>query len=220
MTRTTNARIAGFTYLFYIVAGVTTLALDRATKAGMAEHAALVRVSVLLSLLLCVTALTLAVSLYAITRDVDRDLAVLACACRIGEGMLGAVAPMTTLGLLWLATSGAAADAGGGAATLGAFLHQVGQWNTLIAAILFSVGSTLFSWLFLRGRMIPVPLAWLGVVGSALLVVGLPLQLAGFLAGPVTQLMWVPVAVFELTLGPWLLIKGVPSGVSSTPSVA
>lgn len=36
------------------------------------------------------------------------------------------------------------------------------------------------------------------------------LQLAGFLSGPVTQLMWLPVAVLELTLGPWLLIKGVP----------
>ncbi len=218
MTRTTNARIAGFTYLFYIAVGITTLILDQATKADgiaqrwtlISEHATRVRVTVLLSLLITLTALTLAVTLYAITRDVDRDLAVLACACRIGEGMLGAiVAPATTLGLLWLATA-PPADTGSGAATLGAFLIQAGQWNTLIAAFLFAVGSTLFSWLFLRGRLIPVPLAWLGVVGSALLVVGLPLQLAGFLSGPATQLMWVPVAVFELTLGPWLLIKGVP----------
>jgi len=81
----------------------------------------------------------------------------------------------------------------------------------------FLRGEHALSWLFLRGRLIPVPLAWLGVVGSALLVGGLPLQLAGFLAGLVTQLMWVPVAVFELTLGPWLLIKGVSSGVSNAP---
>jgi uncharacterized protein DUF4386 len=218
MTRTTNARIAGFTFLFYIAIGVTTLVLDRAIRADgiaarlalIAEHATRVRLTVLLTLLTCVTALLLAVSLYAITRDADRDLAVLALSCRIGEGMLGAVAPVTTLGLLWLATGGAPPDGGAGGATLGAFLLQVGQWNTLIAAILFAVGSTLFSWLFLRRRMIPVPLARLGVIGSALLVVGLPLQLAGLLSGPVTQLMWLPVAVFELTLGPWLLIKGVP----------
>lgn len=216
MTRATNARIAGFTFLLYIVVGITTLVLDQATKADgivqrlalIAEHATRVRVTILLSLLVCVTALTLAISLYAITRDVDRDLAALACACRIGEGMLGAIAPVMTLGLVWLAT-GEPADTGAGAASLGAFLLHVGQWNTLIAATLFSVGSTLFSWLLLRGRLIPVPLAWLGVVGSALLIVGLPLQLAGFLSGPVTQLMWVPVAVFELTLGPWLLVKGV-----------
>jgi len=37
--------------------------------------------------------------------------------------------------------------------------------------IYFAVGSTLFSWLLLRGRMIPVTLASLGVVASVMLVV-------------------------------------------------
>jgi hypothetical protein len=59
--------------------------------------------------------------------------------------------------------------------------------------------------------MIPRPLAWLGVLSSALLVVVLPLDLAGLLGGPLNQLVWLPIAVFELTLGPWLLIKGVPA---------
>jgi hypothetical protein len=78
-----------------------------------------------------------------------------------------------------------------------------------MSAILFAMGSTLFSYLFLRGRTIPVPMAWLGVVASVLLGVGLPLQLAGFLRGPVTSYMWIPMAAFEVPLGFWLLIKGV-----------
>jgi hypothetical protein len=57
--------------------------------------------------------------------------------------------------------------------------------------------------------MIPVALAWLGVIASVLLVVGLPLQLSGVLSGLVTQLMWIPMAAFEIPLGVWLLIKGV-----------
>jgi hypothetical protein len=42
----------------------------------------------------------------------------------------------------------------------------------------------------------------------------LPLQLAGVLTGPVTQLMWIPVAVFEVVLAAWLIIKGaaIPRG--------
>lgn len=56
--------------------------------------------------------------------------------------------------------------------------------------------------------MIPVQLAWPGTVVSVLLVVGLPLQFAGFLGGPVTSLMWLPMAPFEVPLGLWLLIKG------------
>jgi hypothetical protein len=57
--------------------------------------------------------------------------------------------------------------------------------------------------------MIPTALAWLGVAASALLVVGLPLQLAGFLRGSIPMLMWLPMLAFEVPLALWLLIKGV-----------
>jgi len=80
--------------------------------------------------------------------------------------------------------------------------------------VLFAVGSTLFSYLLLRGRMIPVALAWLGVVGSALAVAILPLQLAGLITGPITQVVWIPVALFEITLAFWLIIKGVAAPIS------
>ncbi|MGI8817951.1 MAG: hypothetical protein ACR2HW_02330 [Gemmatimonadales bacterium] len=56
--------------------------------------------------------------------------------------------------------------------------------------------------------MIPVGLAWLGVLASVLLVVLCPLQLAGLLGGPVTQFMWLPMLVFEVVLALWLLIEG------------
>jgi len=176
-----------------------------------------VRINTLLTLLTCVTALTLAVALYGLTRDVDRDLAVLALSCRVGEGLLAAIAPVASLGLLWLATAGSEPGAADPATAnaLGAYLLKVRGWNTDVGATLFAVGSTLFSWLLLRGRMIPVPLAWLGVLASILLVVGLPLQLAGFVSGPVTQFLWLPMAAFEIPLGLWLLIKGV-----RTPEVA
>lgn len=216
MTRTTNARIAGFTFLFYIAAGVSDMILfGRATGgegmaarlAAIGQHATDVRLTVLLALLQGFSALVLAVTLYTIAREQDPDLAMLALTCRVGEGVTGAVSIPATLGLLWLATAtGANAPDAAAARALGAFLLRR---NPLVPATFFSVGSTLFSWLLLRGRMIPIPLAWLGVVASVLLVVGLPLQLAGFLRGPVTQLMWLPMAAFEVPLGVWLLVKGV-----------
>lgn len=111
---------------------------------------------------------------------------------------------------LWksrLATAtGADAPDTGAAHALGAYLLR---GSVALTATFFAVGSTLFSWLLLRGRMIPIPLAWLGVVASVLLVVGLPLQLAGFLRGQVTSLLWLPMLAFEVPLALWLLIKGV-----------
>ncbi len=217
MTRRTNARLAGFTFLFYIAVAFPEMALfDRASNAQgttaklarIAEHASDMRIAIVLGVLACFSALVLAVALYGLTRDEDRELAVLALACRVGEGVLGATGTLTTVALLWLATTaGANAPDPAAAQALGAFLLKLQGWSPTIGATFFAVGSMLFSWLLLRGRMIPVALASLGVVASVLLVVGLPAQLAGFLHGPITQLMWLPMAAFEIPLGLWLLIK-------------
>ena len=95
MTRMTNSRIAGFTFLFYIAAGVLSLVLfGRATSgegvaaelAGIAAHATEVRITVVLELLQCFSALVLAVTLYALTREQDPDVAMLAMICRVAEG--------------------------------------------------------------------------------------------------------------------------------------
>ena len=216
MTRTTNARIAGFTFLFYIaVAFPSMVLLERATSgegiaaklASIAQHAADVRVAVVLSLLGCFSALVLAVTLYAITCEVDADLAMLALTCRVAEGVISGISIPETLGLLSLATAtGANAPDTGAAQALGAYLLRADMADT---AMFFAVGSTLFSYLFLRGRMIPVALAWIGLLASVLLVVGLPLQIAGVLRGSITQLMYLPMLAFEIPLGLWLLIKGV-----------
>jgi hypothetical protein len=214
MTRTTNARIAGFTFFFYIAAGIASSVLfERATGggeiaeklAGIAQHASGVRITIVLYLLQSFSALVLAVTLYAITREQDPDLAMLALICRVGEGLIGATGIPSTLGLVSLATAAGAPDTAA-AHALGTFL--LGD-TVALTATFFAVGSTLFSYLFLRGRMIPTPLAWLGVLASALLVVLLPAQLAGFLKGPVTMYMWMPMLVFEVALALWLLIKGV-----------
>ena len=219
MTRTTNARIAGFTFLAYIAVAFPAMVLSGKAEKGqgidaqlasIATHVSDMRIVIVLSLVSCFAALILAVTLYAITRDEDRDIAMLAMTCRVGEGVIGGASMAATLGLLWLSTTaGPNSPDAGGARTLGAFLLKAEGWSTLTAATVFSVGSTLFSYLLLRGRMVPVPLAWLGVLASVLIVMLLPLQLAGFVGGPITQLMWYPMLVFEVTLALWLLIKGV-----------
>jgi len=165
MTIRTNARVAGVTFLLYIVAGVASLAVG----AGRGRAT--------LTLVTSLCAVVLGVTLYALTRDQDRDLALLALMCRVVEGVPG--------------------DSGGA----GAFF--------------FAVGSTIFCWLFLKGRLIPAALAWLGTVASASLAVLLLLQRAGlFAAGTnwsstATWIIWLPLLVFEIAFALWLIAKGV-----------
>lgn len=218
MTRRTNARIAGVAFLLYIVTALTAMFLSRNATAGegtaaklanIAQHAAGFRVSLVLVLLGCFCALALAVTLYSITRDVDPDLAMMILVCRAAEGVTGAVSLDRATGQLWLATaSGAAAPDPAASAALGAVLLKLPD-SMAVPASFFAVGATIFSYLLLRGRLVPAGLAWLGIVASVIVVVCLPIELAGVLPAVIAQAMWIPMLLFEVPLGIWLIVKGV-----------
>jgi hypothetical protein len=162
MTIRTNARIAGTAILIYIAAGLTSLVL-----AGNAPAIAV------LALVTSFSALVLGVTLYAITRRQDADLAMLGLTCRVIEAVPG---------------------------------H---------GEIYAAVGIAVFCWLLLRGRMIPVALAWIGLIASILFAMLLLLQVDGFFGGPrnwsspVTWALSLPLLVFQLALAFYLLAKGV-----------
>ena len=172
MNRTTAARISGFTFLFYIVVGIAAMA---GAFHGRGRELATIAQNV--------SAVVLALTLYAVTRVQAPRVAALGMIFRLTEGSLGAIVALTGIAL---------------------------ARPNLVGATLFAFGSTFFCWLLLRGRMMPSGLAWVGVVASAILVIGLPLQLAGLVRGTITQLMWMPMLAFEVPGGVWLLVRGVP----------
>jgi len=70
------SRVAGLTFLFYIIAGITSMALGSQSAAAG-----------LLSLLQSFSALALGVTLYALTREQGPVLALFALACRVAEAI-------------------------------------------------------------------------------------------------------------------------------------
>jgi len=123
----------------------------------------------------------------------------LALLCRVVEGVFIATLIPNSQGLLWLAS-----------VRTGVSASDVAP----VGAIFFAVGSTIFSYLLLRGRMIPAWLAWWGVLSSAVLVISVPFQIAGFLTGPragyqAMPAIGLPALVFAPVFALWLLIKGV-----------
>ncbi len=226
MTLRTNARLAGVTLLVYFATGLGSHILFNQTSAGVgtaailaniAQHGTLMRVSVLLLMLEFLCELVLAVTLFALTRDQDRDLARLAMSFRLTEGVIAATAAYSRLDLLAVAIASRTASGADAAAVqvLGASLLN---GTAGPAALCFSVGNLIFALLLLRARSIPAWLASLGVVASILGLVELSLELLGFLHGPATIVPWIPMALFELILALWLLIKGVAARPAPYPT--
>jgi hypothetical protein len=77
MTIRTNARLAGIAYLAYIVLGIGGMAIGTASAGAVS------------AVLTSFCALLLGVTLYAITREQDRDLAMIAMLCRVIEAVPG-----------------------------------------------------------------------------------------------------------------------------------
>lgn len=216
MTRPANSRLAGVMFLLYIATGVADMILLKPANAGadtaarlasLVRHADLARLASLFSLGMMMNAFILAVALYALTRDYDRDLALLALCCRVAEGLLGTVNAVVKRVLMNIAAMDGAGNTG--ANVVAGALMKVQGFNTQFGATAFAIGSTLFAWLFLRARTIPIWLAWLGLLGSLLLVIGLPLQMLALIGGWITYAMWIPIAIFEVVFGIWLIVKGV-----------
>lgn len=220
MTLRTNARIAGLVFLLYIGTGIADMMVSsRATGgadsaarlASIAQNAPRMRVGILLTMSQIFWAILLGVSLWALTRDADRDLAMFGLVCRVGEGVVAALP--TAIELALFSTAAAAASASGAAA---ASLHQTGAvlfaltpFPATIAATLFGAGSMAFSIAFLRARSIPRWLAWLGVAASVAVVIAIPLRAIRLIGAAAVWTAWMPMLVFELVLAGWLLTKGV-----------
>ena len=216
MTRRTNARLAGVAFLLYIAFGIPTMVLRgramtgqgiEAKLASILEHTADLHTAVLFDLFTSFCALVLGVTLWALTREQDPDVAMFAMLCRLCEGLAGALGVQRTMSLLWLANpSGPKAPDPATVHAIGSFLLN-GQVSG-VGAIFFAVGSLLFSWLLLRGRMIPTLLAGWGVITSAVAVVALPLEFVHIFPSAWIWYVWLPLAAYEIPLAVWLLWRG------------
>lgn len=88
---------------------------------------------------------------------------------------------------------------------MGTLLQEAGTWNNTMLAIVFSLGALMIYWLFYISRSIPRWLSIWGLVGAVL-----------YLATPLLTLfgldqfgaLMAPLAVQEMVLAVWLIVKG------------
>ena len=162
---------------------------------------------VLLELVNCAAVVAIAVLLFPVLRRRSEPVAVGYLASRLIESVVLAIG---TLGPLLLVTlSGAHLEAGGEtglADSLGTMLVAADDAGFRTAMIALGLGSLLLCHGLYTSRLVPRPIALLGFVGYALVLVW---GVLGVLLGQDPgMVLFVPGAIFELALPAWLFLRG------------
>jgi hypothetical protein len=156
------------------------------------------------SLLLAGSLLTvpLAQGLYFALRPVQNALAVSALGFRLTEVILGLVSNVAGFASMKRALSQSA---------FGTALLDAGRWGdaTAFGAFVFTIGSTIFFYLFVKSRYIPRVLAWWGLFASVVAMAACITHLLRPAFPALTMYAWVPMLLAETSTGLWLLIKSV-----------
>lgn len=209
------ARIVGLAYLLALP--LALLGEFGATAAHLGTQERLFRLGTASNLAAFALDVVLITALYGVLKPVERHLALLATFWGLVETailLVATVSDLTALRILGGAGPGLApgADRLQELATLALGAHGAAY---RVGLVLAGLRSATFAWLWLKSRYIPRPLAAWGVF-SSLLMGGCAYALILFpeLAKIVTVgLYGGPIFLFELAMGLWLLLKGLPRAV-------
>lgn len=174
------AKIAGSMFLFLIILYFAEQLIVPQISVATAKK--ITEISIQVIYIAC--AVLLAVTLYQSLKPVNQKLALIAMFWRLGE-------TFTVVIMMIFSIEGKA--------------YTVGFY---ISAILFSIGSLIFFYLFLKSTYIPQIISIFGIFASVVV------SLVGFatLISPdvteVIQFGWLPMIIAEITTGIWLLFKG------------
>lgn len=231
------ARVAGILYLFTILTAnfvefyvrrkliVPADALRTATN--IAQHEQLFRFGITADLIMLAVNVMLVVALYVILKPVNRNLALLAvfwwlveCCIAAATAGIGFAAVLSLTGSNSLPTLNTEQ-----LQALARLLISLDAGGNRAAALFFGLGSTLFCYLWFKSRYIPRLLSGWGIFAS-LVPTFIPLSTIVFASLADVPLRrartGIPIVLFEVILGFWLLIKGInaPAPSRSGSSIA
>lgn len=217
-----TARLAGLMFLLTLVVPTLgwALALARlivpgealATGRAVAAHPLVFRAGILSEILTAVVVLVLAAALYRLLESIDRTVATIALHLKIVEGALWAVIALAHVAALGALEQGASEPlAAGEVHALAGLLLSAHMPVTAVPGVLMGLSLVLFLSLLFRAGYVPRALAAFGVLAYALVSLYDSLLIASprLAANVAVQIVgWGPSVVFELVMGPWLLIRG------------
>ena len=225
------ARVAGLAFLFAIaIVIVANYAVTFRfiipgdaveTARNIMAHETLFRINIACNLIYTATLLVLLSSLYVILKPVSRNLALVAACFRLVLAFMWSLTALNTLSALRLLGDAAYLPVFGTdqLQTLARLHLSSGYDGYYVGLPFWGLASTVCSVLWFKSRFIPRPLAAFGIISSAWCV----FCAFAFIVFPhfekTVGASWfdVPLVLFEMALGVWLLVKGLKPSATAQP---
>ena len=216
------ARIIGLAYLFVLVPAIFAefyvlgqIIVDgnaAETARNIVAHESLFRLGLASNLIVFAADVFLVTGLYVVLARIDRNLALAATFFRLIETTILFVAALNDFTVLRILDGdymqAFGPDQLAALARLGLNAHGSAY---LLALLIFSFGGSIFSYLWIKSGYVPKPLAMLGLFASVLMGV---VQLTYVVMPEARSVITIayyggPIFVFEVTMGLWLVFKGI-----------
>jgi hypothetical protein len=181
-----------------------------------------VTLGALFQFIAAVTSAGIAISLYPTLRRYNEGLALGSVGFRIVEGVFYIVGALGLLSLLSLSQEyvKAGAPAASDFQILGTLILAGRNWADFgFAVISFCLGALMYYYVFFQSKLIPRWLSGWGLIAIALLLAMALFVMFGAQPSGTTFLLAVPIAVQEMVLAVWLIVKGFnPSALAPEPA--
>jgi hypothetical protein len=161
----------------------------------------------ILEIIVAITGIGTAVVLFPVIKKQNEGLALGLVASRVLEACTIFLGVAFLLSIVTLRQAGAGAEALVGSRTLATLYDRI---FLLGQSFMPAINDLLLGYLLYKSRLVPRALSLIGLVGGPVLLAGWIAILFGLIGqhAPVTGLFALPVALFEFSLGVWLVVKG------------
>jgi len=219
------ARIAGGLFIIATLASILSLPFLGSVNASnylvsISANGNQVMTGILLAFIAAIASASIAISLYPILRKYSEGLALGAVGFRLIEGVLYIVGIVGLFYLLTLSQEFVKAGAPSSSyfQTLGVLLLAGYHWvSNAGAPLVFSLGASMYYYIFYQTKLVPRWLSGWGLVGATLCLASSLLVMFSLIGSFSTSqvVLNLPIAVQEMALAVWLIVKGFnPSAIA------
>ena len=158
----------------------------------------------LIIILMGMSCAAIAVMAYPILKRTHIALSIGYVAVRLTEGIIFLFAASVWLFLIPLAQAG------------GDYSPILADWTvgssetlfTIGAELIFGTSALIFNYLLIRGDLLPKWISIWGFVGGALIIISGTMNLFGISIAMIEMILTLPIAINEMVLAVWLIVKG------------